>query len=217
MIKTAGRDFDSAIGFYQRALSVTASHDALVALGDLYSLHGRHDEAQKQYDRLVAFHTSGDMHTHGGSAHVHPPDLGNAQLARFYADHDRNLDEALREAEAAFRAYKNVYVADTLAWCYYKKGRYDDALRTIAKALKWKTPDANILFHSGMIHEKAGDLGAAKRFLYRALSLNPHFHPLNATIAANTLKNLSEPSTPSTGEEGAEARPVEFRPEDRSK
>ncbi len=42
---------------------------------------------------------------------------------QFYADHDRNLIEALRMAEQR-KLSDNVFDADTLAWCYYKNGQY---------------------------------------------------------------------------------------------
>lgn len=192
-IKAAKKEYDPAIEHYERAVAVAPSHESLVALGELYALAGRKTEAEETYARVVALHTPGEAHSHGGREHVHASGSGNAQLARFYADRDRNLDDALREAEAAYRAFPNVYVADTLAWCYFKKGLYDEAKKTIAKALRWKTPDASILFHAGIIYAQAGDREAAKRLLYRALNLNPHFHPRDARLAVSTLKELSEP------------------------
>jgi hypothetical protein len=43
-----------------------------------------------------------------------------------------------------------------------------------------------------MIFEKLGDRAAARNYLYRALSLNPHFHPRYAQVAAGKLNELSE-------------------------
>ncbi|MBI2925172.1 MAG: tetratricopeptide repeat protein [Verrucomicrobia bacterium] len=205
-IKTAGKDFDAAIDCYRRAVEIAPSHEALVALGDLFLLKGRPEEAEKQYERLVQMHTAGTAHAHGANVHAHPSGHGNAQLAQFYADHDRNLDEALKEAESAYQTYKNVFVADTLAWCYYKKGLYEQARKTVRKALRWNTPDANIFFHAGMIYAKLGESNVARKYLYRALNLNPHFHPKHAPIAADTLKELAgrlpeskAPDLPSSG------------------
>jgi tetratricopeptide (TPR) repeat protein len=190
-IKAAREDYPAAIDHYRRAIAVTANPDALVALGDLYTLTGQRDAAERCYARVVATltaHASG--HGQGGSrAHSHPH--GGARLARFYADHERHLDDALREAEAAYGESPNVFVADTLAWCYYQNGRYDEARKTIHEALKWKTPDANLLFHAGMIYAQSGDRPAAQKYLYRALSLNPRFHIQNAEVAAQTLAALS--------------------------
>ena len=195
-VQAARHQYAAAIESYQKALQLKQSHDVLVALGDLYALTGRQDEADKHYERVVAMHTA--RHRHGGAeAHVHVQ--GNAQLARFYADHDRNLEEALREAELAYRQSPNVFVADTLAWCYYQKGLYDQARLTIHKALRWNTPDANILFHAGMISARLHEPRQAKTYLYRALNLNPHFHPRYAAVAADTLRALSPPTARSQG------------------
>jgi tetratricopeptide (TPR) repeat protein len=132
--------------------------------------------------------------------HSHPDGHGNAQLARFYADHDRNLDKAVLEAELTYRTYKNVFVADTLAWCYYKKGEYEKARNTMLKALQHNTPDASLWFHAGMISAKTSDKGTARKYLYHALSLNPHFHPQQAMVAAETLKLLAERPAGNAGE-----------------
>jgi tetratricopeptide (TPR) repeat protein len=188
-IKAARGRVDEAIGLYRRAVKIRPTHDALVGLGDLLALVGRRDEAEDVYERLV------DMHTRGEHGHSQDPQEGhshgNVQLARFYADHDRSLEEALREVESAYETYKNVFVADTLAWCYHKKGLHEKAVRAMQEALRWKTQDPSFFFHAGMIHAEAGDRATARIYLYRALSLNPRFHPLDATVAAETLEGLA--------------------------
>jgi tetratricopeptide (TPR) repeat protein len=192
-VKTARRDYEAAIEYYRLANKTAAHHDALVALGDLYVLTGRHDEAEQQYRSVLALHRpSGVAHSHDGLLHHHPHGHGNIELARFCADHDRHLDEALAEAEAAYQTCKNVFAADTLAWCCYKKGAYQRARQLISQALRWNTPDAGILFHAGMIHAKLGENESAKKYLDQALKLNPHFHPQYAAQAADMLKTLSD-------------------------
>ena len=180
-VKSAKKDYDAAIEYYKKAIAVTPNPKTLIALGDLYLFHGEREKADEQFKRVE----EEQIHDHSHGHH------GNIFLARFYADHDRNLPEALKEAEAAYKAYKNVFVTDTLAWCYYKSGRYQEARKAIQKALQWQTPDANILFHAGMIYAKLSDQTTAQRYLYQALSLNPNFHPVYPTVAADTLKALS--------------------------
>jgi tetratricopeptide (TPR) repeat protein len=179
-IKTAKGDFISAIEYYKRASATAPHHDVVVALGDLYALSGRHDEAQKQYALVEAVHEA----NRGNGV------KGRVELARFYADHDRKLEEALAIAEQEYKEWPNPVVADTLAWCYYKNGRYEDARRVIAEALEPGTTDASILFHAGMIHEKLGQRSAAQQFLYRAVNLNPNFHPVYAKVATDMLTRL---------------------------
>lgn len=53
-----------------------------------------------------------------------------------------------------------------------------------------RTPDAAILFHAGMIEAQLGQWATAQQYLYQALSLNPYFHPRDAVLAAETLKQL---------------------------
>ena len=102
-----------------------------------------------------------------------------------------DLPEALRQAELAYKEYKNAGVITTLAWCYYKTGRYPEAQKMIRKALAIRTPDASILFRAGMIAAKLNDRPRAQKLLSQALNLNPHFHPAEAETAAATLQTLS--------------------------
>jgi tetratricopeptide (TPR) repeat protein len=190
-VKAARRDFAGAIDCYRKASASAPRHEVLVALGDLYRLTGRAAEAEKQYALVEATHK---LNKANGVR-------GDAEMARFYADHDRNLPEALRLAEEEYRTRKNVFVADTLAWCYYKNGRYEDAARLAREAQSRRTPDAGILFHAGMIQARLGDRAAAQGLLYQALSLNPNFSPVFAPVAAATIKELGAgpPREPKAG------------------
>lgn len=190
-IKTAKEDYDAAIDLYRRALDVAPNHDALVALADLYAFTGRREKARETYQRVVDLHQSSKMHFHPGVPHRHSVGHGIAQLARFYADRDRNLDEALELAKQAFQIYTNIFAADTLALCYYKKGAYEQARQVMTRALRWNTPEASLLFHAGMIDAKLGERDSARKYLYQALNLNPHFHPRDAALAAEALKSLA--------------------------
>jgi tetratricopeptide (TPR) repeat protein len=179
-IKTARTAYDEAIEHYRRAIAIAPQHEAVVALGDLYALTGRADEAERQYVLVEVIHAT------NRSNGVR----GDLELARFYADHDRRVEEALNIAEREHAQRPNVFAADTLAWSQYKNGRYDEALKSSDQALSRQTPDASFLFHAGMIRERLGDRRGAQQFLHRALSLNPNFHPVQSQIAAEMLKEL---------------------------
>ncbi len=181
-IKAARKDYPEAIAYYKKAVAVTPEHETLVALGDLYALTGDKAEAEKQYATVEALHqkiaASGGTHDH-------------MQMAQFYADHDRNLSEAVRLAEE-HKTTKNVAEADILAWCYYKTNDLDRAKEAIGRALGQKTAEAKFLYHAGMIYASAGDRVGAQKYLYRALNMNPNFSPVNAPVAAATLKKLGQ-------------------------
>jgi tetratricopeptide (TPR) repeat protein len=179
-VKTARRDYAAALDYYKRAIAVVPQVETVLALGDLYAVTGQKDEAEKQYalvETINRLNRASGVRT-------------DLQMAKFYADHDRNVAQAVQEAEAASRTRKTVYAFDTLAWSYHKAGRHEEARSAIRKALARHTPDAEILFHAGMIYTRLGDRVTAQGFLHEALSLNPHFHPAHAATAAATLAQL---------------------------
>ena len=179
-VKAGMKDFPAAIEYYKRAQDIVPQHEVVVALGDLYAIDGRTEEADRQY-ALVDFLRK--LNKANGV-------IGDNQLAQFLADHDKDLDEALRLAENEYKTRPTVYGADTLAWCYYKNGRIAEARKYSAKALSQETPEAMFLYHRGMILAKAGDIGGARKALYQALSQNPYFEPRGAVTAMKMVQEL---------------------------
>jgi len=179
-IAAARGDLARAVDHYQRSAAVTPNHEALAALVSLHQVRGDRKAATRQIERVLAFH--------GGTGPSHDHGSGNAQLARFLADHDLDLPRALREARAAHARYPNIATTDTLAWCLLKSGRPKEARAMIRRAMKWGTPDAELDFHAGMIERALGDDAAARRHFGRALGRNPAFHPLHAKTAADLLR-----------------------------
>ena len=179
-VKAGLKDFPAAIEYYKRAQDIVPQHEVVVALGDLYTLEGRADEARRQYalvDVLRKLNQANGV-------------VGDLQLVQFLADHDRDLEEALRLAEAEYKTRPTVYAADTLAWCYYKSGHIPEARKYSSKALSQNTPEAMFLYHRGMILAKGGDPGEARKVLYQALSQNPYFDTLGAVAAMKMVKDL---------------------------
>jgi len=179
-VKAGLKDFPAAIEYYKRAQDIVPQHEVVVALGDLYTIEGRTDEANQEY-RLVDFIRR--LNKANGV-------IGDLQMAQYLADHDKDLEEALRLAETEYKTRPTVYGADTLAWCYYKNGRIPEARKYSLKALSQNTPEAMFLYHRGLILAKAGDIGAARKALYQALSQNPYFEPLGAMAAMKMVQEL---------------------------
>jgi len=186
-VRAARGSYAGAIDSYRRASAIAPQHDVVVALGQLYLVTDDRKSAEQQW---ALVETIARLNKANGVQ-------GDVQLARFLADRGRRLEESLTIAELEFKRRPNVFVADALAWSYYKSGRYADARRAITKALAQRTPDAGIFFHAGMIYAKLGDRPTAQRHLGQALSLNPAFDPIDAPIAAATLAELgSQPPEP---------------------
>jgi len=178
-VKEAMGNVQGAIDAYKKAIAVSPQHDALVALGDLYQTQGRKAEAEATYQQVEA------------EALRHPEAAGQdpLSLARFYANHDRSLDKALQIVKAR-QDLQSPADLDTAAWVYFKNGQWEKAKELETEALKRGVPDAERLYHSGMICAKEGKVERAQEYLYRAMNLNPHFDTLQVQVAAAMLKEL---------------------------
>jgi tetratricopeptide (TPR) repeat protein len=179
-VRAAEGRFGEAIALYRRAVALVPAPDLVAALGDVHAAAGDADEAEEQYALVEQM---GRLAAAAGSTH-------GRQLALFYADHDRQLPEALRLArqEAAMRG--DIYSDDALAWALYRNGRFAEAARAAHRALRLGTPDAALHYHAGMIAAALGRPRRGAAHLRRALALNSHFDLLQAPTARDTLAAL---------------------------
>lgn len=176
-VAAAAGDLSGAVQYYEQAVAIVPQPEFLAALGDLYTLTGRPEEARRQYATVERIGTLAALNRQ----------VYNRQLAMFYADRDLKLDEALRLAMAELGQRKDVYGYDAAAWASYKAGRLDQAADLIASALGLGTRDPKLLYHAGMIAAAQGNAEEARRLLGEALAINPGFDPLQARVARQTL------------------------------
>jgi len=172
--------YAEAIVLYQKAIAVVPMPIFIAELGDLYAKTGDAHNAQKQF-ALVEYI--------GMLGHINQV-LHNRDLAQFYADHDVKLTEALDLAQKELEVRHDVYTWDALAWALLKNGKLTDAADASAKALKFGTKDSMLLFHAGMIAAALGQREQAQSRLKQALEINPHFHPMYASVAQNKVTEL---------------------------
>ncbi len=178
-IAIARNDVAAAEAHYKKVLERGPHLEALVALGDLHLSRGEKPKAEEYFEKVEALHMS------NVATAVHDHTI----MAKFYADHDRRLDEALRLAEQ-HKLTRNVQEADVLAWVCFKNGDRARAVEFMKLALSRNTPDPELEFHAGMIAAEAGDVVSAEKHLQRAVALNPRFHPLLADVAAKKLEQV---------------------------
>lgn len=175
-------DLTGAIDRYERAVQILPDPSLVAALGDLYKLAGRDQEAAAEYalvEQIAKLNAANGL-------------LYNRQIALFYADHDTRLDEAYAQAKREFDDRRDIYGADALAWTAMKVGKIGEAQAAIKEALRLGTRDARLFYHAGLIAQAANDSQAAREFLKRALALSPQFDPLQATKAKQALAALGE-------------------------
>ena len=179
-VLAARNDLTGAIDFYERASGRLPDLVFIAALGDLYKIAGREQDAQRQYELVEQIGRLGEA---SGT-------LYNRGLALFYADHDLKVEEAYRLAAKEYEARRDIYGADALAWTALKAGKTLEAQAAAKEALRLGTKDARLFYHAGMIAQAAGDKDKARRYLQSAISLNPKFEPLQAEICRKTLESL---------------------------
>lgn len=171
-------DLNSARSLISGAVERSPHTYSIIYLGDVMTKMGNSEAGEKLYK--LADNTEALPETH--DAH---------RIALYWADRDANLDQALAIAEADYAELKDIYAADILAWCLYKKGRFVEAREKSKEALRINTKDAILLYHAGMIEHALGNRTEAKRLLATAIKLNPAFDLVQAEIAARTLKDLN--------------------------
>jgi tetratricopeptide (TPR) repeat protein len=138
-------DLDGAVTKFEALMKQSPSPDLAAKLGDLYTAAGRHADASRAFALAEAGWRFDAPHP--------------AQLARFLADHDRKLDEAVALAERTSAERHDIFTEDALAWCYFKGGRLTDAAAAIARAQRTGTRDRTIISHAAAIQaarRKAG-------------------------------------------------------------
>jgi tetratricopeptide (TPR) repeat protein len=178
-VRAARHDLTGAIARYEEAVRRLPDPTFVAALGDLYHLANRENDAESQY-ALVE---------HIGRLNARNGALYNRQLIIFRADHDRTPQATYESAVKEYAVRHDIYSADALAWAALKAGKIPEAQRASQEATRLGTQDARLLYHAGMIARAAGDPQSARAHLKRALDLCPAFDPLQARVARKALEN----------------------------
>ena len=112
----------------------------VIALGDLYGITGRSDDARHEYDLVGAIQ---QLYESAGI------DI-EMEIALFNIDHGIDLARSLDLARSAYQHRSSVYAADTLAWSLYRNSQYVGARRYSDEVLRLVTRDALLQFHAGL-------------------------------------------------------------------
>jgi tetratricopeptide (TPR) repeat protein len=181
-VRAAQGKFQEAIEYYQQAVNLVPQPDFLAALGDLYMVAGRPQQAKIQYDTVEYI----------GKLAALNEQVYNRQLANFYSDHNIKLEEGLHLALTELKDRQDIYGYDAAAWAYYKNGKFNEAQEMMGHALAMGTQDALLFYHAGMIAYALHGDQQAQRYLEQALEINPHFSILFAEQAQQTLRSIQQ-------------------------
>jgi tetratricopeptide (TPR) repeat protein len=179
----------------QRALGLFPGyHYALAQLAAVRTAQGRHDEAaallseryqqaphpENLYDVGRALERAGRkaearaayaLFEQKAVAESASPDNCNRELIAYYVAEGRAQD-ALRLAEREVGRRRDVHTLDAYAWALHASGRFAEARAQIDAALAVGTKDARLLYHAGVIADRAGDRASARKHLDEAARVN---------------------------------------------
>jgi tetratricopeptide (TPR) repeat protein len=145
----------------------------VILLGDVLTAAERSEEASEAYalvDAIDQLLVANGVRT-------------ELQTALFDLDHDRDIAAALERSLAVREEVAGINADDVVAWGLYKSGRCEEARRYSESALRLGTQDALMFFHRGMIEGCLGSELEQRRFLERALDVNPHFSFIYSSTA----------------------------------
>ena len=154
----ADKQFEAA---HRRASAVLSTEprniQALRILARIELQAGARQEAAESYRTIVGIDSSDVV------------SLGN--LAVLLAEQD-NPDALKFAQQAAGLGPDNVEVQDTLAWIYFRKGSYREAIDYLKQAIA-KDPRPRLEYHLAVSYLKAGDRTAGQQMLASALNKDP--------------------------------------------
>lgn len=181
----------SLLGIERDKEAVTALERALSA--------SRGNDHQNENDLLKIYNSLAIAHGRSGNPILAGPYLQKAlalnpasiramnNLAFYYAENDRNLDEALylarKAAEVGPDEGGHPMSLDTLGWVYFKRGNYSAALKTLALAVKLLPNSPTVYYHLGMAYYGNRDSRNALKVFKIALKYSPNFPEAEETEA----------------------------------
>jgi tetratricopeptide (TPR) repeat protein len=200
-----------------------------VALGDALRREERFAEAIVAYDTAMALvpvaevqhwtivYSRGVSHERNGDWPAAEADFRQAlalnpdqpqvlnYLGYSFVDRGENLDEALQLIERAVAAEpQSGYIVDSLAWAYFRLGRYADAVEPMERASLLEPVDPVVTDHLGDVYWAVGRVLEAQFQWRRALSFDP-----DEAEAARIRRKLEVGLDAVRAEEGADPiRPV---------
>jgi tetratricopeptide (TPR) repeat protein len=157
--------FAAAIPVYDAALSLISTPDKrhwslFYARGICFERESKWDAAEADFRKALELQPD-------------QPQVLN-YLGYSFIDRGINLDEALGMIQRAIAAQPDSgYITDSLAWAYFRLGRYDEAVEPMEKASLLEPVDPIVTDHLGDVYWSVGRTREAEFQWRRALSFNP--------------------------------------------
>ena len=155
---------DGAVALFRRAIARAPKPELQQALGELYLISGRPEEAQPWLDSALTTYLRSVED--GGVHYFH-------HLADFYSDARDEPTEAVKWARKDIAMRSNFSTQAAMAWALYRNGQLSQAVQYIRLALSSGVRDARIFSIAATIFEALGDAAESQNYAQMALRINP--------------------------------------------
>jgi tetratricopeptide (TPR) repeat protein len=186
-VAMAGSNYPKAIEYYRKAGSMIDDNSIREEWVDAYTLAGENKIADSLTENII-----------DGLSRDEQSSLNNENIGH-YADRElayaylkvNNYDKALEHALLEYgRRPDNIDVNETVAWVYYCKKQYQQALPYLRTALKTNSGNPVLLCRAGLIYARTGDRNEARVLLQQALAKNPNIDGALKKESIGTLQSL---------------------------
>jgi len=165
LLAAEGR-FDEAKALFKTVIARTPKPELQQALGELYLLTGRPEEAQAWFDCALATYL--ESVRRGGVHYFH-------HLADFYMDARIEPAEAVQWASRDIEMRSNFSTQAAMAWALCLNDGPIRAVEHISLALHSGVQDAGIFSTAARIFEAAGQPGKSQFYAQKASQINPTY------------------------------------------
>jgi tetratricopeptide (TPR) repeat protein len=172
--------FSQALAAYRHAVAIVPQPDYLAATADLETLTGHVPAATSDYATIDAIRRLATANRQ----------IYNRQLVLIAADHGTDVAAAVTMALAELHVRADGGGYDAAAWALHADGQDTRAAALAATALRINPRDPRFLWHAGAIAASLGQPDRAVALIEQALSISPHFDPLQAQRAKLMLDQL---------------------------
>ncbi len=164
-IATAEKDFDKALFYYEKAITLISDHTFKEGIADVYAMMGQKGKAEAVAKEILE---QMKMSLTGDNGQNEDHEMAHAYMG--VNDYENALRFAMKEYS---RRPANIEMNETVAIVYYRMGEYVKALSFIEAALKTNCKNPELLCQAGLIYAKAGNKSNAKELITQALKNKP--------------------------------------------
>jgi tetratricopeptide (TPR) repeat protein len=183
----AEKDYRTAIGFYRKADSMINDFSIKEEWADVFTLAGQKESADSLMAIVIARLNDDEQSSRDDDNLGHYADRELAYAYLKVNKYNQALEHALLEYN---RRPDNIDVNETVAWVYYCKKQYAEALPYLRTALKTHSENPVLLYRAGLIYAKAGKQNEAKAILKKALSRDSNIAMMLKKEGFETLHSL---------------------------